>query len=674
MVVLNQPEGELIITGELASLSVGDFVTVEGEWVSHPIHKKQFKVNRYQTKVPATSEDLLLFLSSGVITGIGGHFSKVLVDTFGESLVDILDHSPEKLLTVPGIGQTKLNQISQSWQHQRQQLSFLSFILEKGVDVSIGKRIWALFYDQSFDVCQNEPYRLIDEGMGIGFELADQLAGDELKQSDTRLLAAIQDVFQLYFKTSHVWMPFDLFELQLHKRLGWDAQVLNQRLQSLVFQQVLPVCHDDNKQKWVTSATYNQMELTIMDNLDQRLLTPSPFSVHVDKAIDWVLPRLNTPLSTDQMVALTGVLEHKVSIIYGGPGTGKTTMLNALVQVLSKKTDHLVCMAPTGKAAKRLGDQIGRRASTIHAMMEYDEKNHTLTPKPLNCDVCIIDEMSMVDMDLFLDVLTMIPTHAKCIFVGDPDQLPSIGPGQIFSDMIFRSSLPSFMLSTNHRQTTHRGITTLASHILHNQAIGTDLGLDLTLHNVNNDADLEAAIVQTFLNRAQVECGVSIHDIQILAPIHKGRLGIRELNHVLASQLRSTPTASDGFVVGDRVIQCRNNYAKRVMNGDIGFIQSLSADSVTIMFQHGLVEFEPSDMVDIQLAYAVSIHKFQGSESPVVILPIIKQWGFFMSMDVLYTAVTRAKQHLYILGDMGVLNHMITTAKKTKRDTRLFQT
>ena len=663
----------MVVTGPLADLGVGDFVNVSGIWVSHPVHKKQFKVTRFTQQIPATNEELLLFLSTGAITGIGPHFASALVDTFGDELVTVLDQTPERLLTVSGIGETKLNQIKLSWQAQREQLSFLSFILDKGLDLTIGKRIWREFYSDSFDKCNNNPYQFIGLIQGITFEIADQLAVQNHFLTDVRLQAAIRDVLNHYFKSANVWMAFDAFFKSLKLRLKWDDDVLMERLQSLIFQQELPVVRDDNNQKWVTSADYNQTELSIMDSIDQLIRSPGNFSVDAPKAVEWLLPRLKYTLSTDQIEALEGLLSHSVAILHGGPGTGKTSMLHAYVQVVSKKTDKIICMAPTGKAAKRLAEQIGCRASTIHSMMEYDEKAHTLTPKALDCDVCIIDEMSMVDMHLFLDVMSMIPLGAKLVLVGDPDQLPSIGPGQVFADLLKHSNIPAFELLTNHRQLTHQGITSLAQKVLLNEPLESNLGADLTLINVTHEDELEATIMDLFMHRIINTFSVSMDEVQLLVPIHKGRFGISNLNQQIASQVRTIDAGPNAWVVGDRVIQCRNNYAKRVMNGDIGFIKRQSADDVTIEFQHGSVIFDSTDMADIQLAYAVSIHKFQGSEAPIIILPMIKQWGFFMSMDVLYTAITRAKQHLYIVGDMSVFNTMIVNAKKTNRITRLFQ-
>ena len=671
--MLNQSEGDVIVTGPLSDLAVGDFIQVDGQWVSHPVHKKQFKVDRFSQLVPTTDEELLIFLSTGVITGIGPHYAKILVNTFGSELVQVLDQSPEKLLSVSGIGDTKLDQIKQSWQAQREQLSFLKFILDKGLELTIGKRLWREYYSDAFQKCENQPYELIESIQGMTFAIADQLAPDSQRFGNTRMQAAIIDVFNHFFKSAHVWMPFDTFFNSLNDRLQWPVADLTQRLQDLIFQQELPVVRDENDQKWVTSLNYSQVELNIMNALDQLMIAPTPISIEPDKAVQWVMPKLPYRLAVDQVQALEGLLSNNVSILYGGPGTGKTSMLHAYVQVVAKKTDKIICMAPTGKAAKRLAEQVGKRASTIHSMMEYDEKTHSLSPKDLDCDICIIDEMSMVDMHLFLDVMAMLPLGVRLVLVGDPDQLPSIGPGQVFADLISNSSIPSFQLQTNHRQVTHRGITTLASRVLLNDPLTDGLGDDLTLINVTDDDALEATLLDLFLHRVIRTHSVSMDDIQMIIPIHKGRFGISNLNQLIANQVRANHMHTSQWMVGDRVIQCRNNYAKRVMNGDIGYIKKMSADQITIEFQHGLVDFELTEMTDIQLAYAVSIHKFQGSEAPIIILPIIKQWGFFMSMDVLYTAITRAKSHLFVVGDMAVFNRMICSAKKSERSTRLFK-
>ena len=321
-------------------------------------------------------------------------------------------------------------------------------------------------------------------------------------------------------------------------------------------------------------------------------------------------------------------------------------------------------MAPTGKAAKRMAEQIGRRASTIHSLMEYDEKTHTLTPKPLDCEVCIIDEMSMVDMLLFQDVLTMLPKGVRLVLVGDPDQLPSIGPGQVFKDMIQRSNVSAFQLSTNHRRVTHRGIITLANNVLVREPVYQSMGDDLTLISEPDPDRLETLIHGLFLETISSAHGCSIHDIQILVPIHKGRFGIDQMNYGISNRVRVPEMVGQQWAVGDRVMQCRNNYSKKVMNGDIGFIRTIETDEITIQFDSDLVKYERSDMDDIRLAYAVSVHKFQGSEAPVVILPIVKQWKFFMSMDILYTAVTRAKNHLYVVGELDTFNEMIQNSKR----------
>ncbi|MGA0241907.1 MAG: AAA family ATPase [Candidatus Marinamargulisbacteria bacterium] len=673
VVLLSQTDGEVVVTGPLADVSVGDFLQVQGTWVAHPVHKQQFKVTGFTQMIPATNDELVVFLSTGVITGIGPHYAKILVKTFGDALVHILDNDIKKLLSVPGIGDTKLNQISQSWRAQREQLSFLTFILDHGLDVVIGKRIWRLYYGEALRMCQEQPYHLISTVPGLTFKMADQLAGDGTHDSEARVLAAIHDVFRHYFKSPHVWMPFDDFFRQLNQRLRWDEGPLMERLQALIFDQTLPVIQDDNHQKWVTSTDYNQTELAIMDGLDQFMVAPLVVAIDALKAVDWVREKVPYTLAPDQLDALTGVLSHPLSVLYGGPGTGKTSMLHAYVQVVSKKTDRIICMAPTGKAAKRMSERIGRRASTIHAMMDYDEKSHTLTPKPLDCDVCIIDEMSMVDMHLFLDVLAMVPLGARLVLVGDPDQLPSIGPGQVFSDIIHQSNIPSFRLRTNHRQATHRGITTLAEGILNRRPPSGDMGADLTCIHAPDEATLEGTLLDLFLTDVVKQFSVTMDDIQLIVPIHKGRFGISNLNQKIAHRVRALDVPPSNWVVGDRVIQCKNNYSKRVMNGDIGHIQRITSDEITIAFQHDSVGFEPSEMVDIQLAYAVSIHKFQGSEAPIIILPIVKQWGFFMSMDVLYTAVTRAKTHLFVVGDMTVFHDMIMNAKTSVRLTRLFR-
>ncbi|MBL6723385.1 MAG: AAA family ATPase [Candidatus Margulisbacteria bacterium] len=672
VLLLKQAQGEQLITGPLSDCAVGDYLQVTGEWVTHPVHKRQFKVNSVVHLVPQTNDELLLFLSTGVISGIGPHFAKTLVNAFGNDLVSVLDDDPTRLLSVTGIGKKKLSAILSSWQLHRDQLSFLHQMLSVGIDITIAKRIWNVHYSNAFDVCQNTPYQLIQEVRGVDFLVADRIAGARHKGSDARLMAAVEDVFAVFFKTAHVWMPFDDFYDHMQQRVPCDHDALMAQLQHFIFCQTLVLVAEGNM-KWVTLPQYSHGELAIMNGMDALMSAPTRVPIQADAAVDWVLPRLPTALSVDQAQALHGLCAEPVCMLHGGPGTGKTFLLKAFVDIVSKKTNRILCMAPTGKAAKRLGDQVGRRASTIHAMMELDEKNHALTPKALDVDVCIIDEMSMVDMMLFQDVLRMLPIGVRLVLVGDPNQLPSIGPGQVFGDMIHHSSIPSFKLSTNHRQITHQGITALASHILNRAPIDGPLGDDITIKHIESEAMLEAEITDVFLNKAMGEHGVTLDDIQLLIPIHKGQFGIANVNQRMAQSIRLPQFSHHQWAVGDRVIQCRNNYTKRVMNGDIGCITAIGSEAITIAFNGREMAFDSTDMLDIQLAYAVSIHKFQGSEAPVVILPIIKQWGFFMSTDVLYTAVTRAKTHLYVIGDMVAFNKMIELGKSTNRLTRLFR-
>ncbi len=654
---------------------MGDYINVTGAWVDHPVHKKQFKVKHYQHLVPRTPEELMVFLSSGVITGIGPHFAKQLVETFGERLIYILDKEPKELSKISGIGSKKVAAIESSWKLHRQQLSFLQYVMQFDIDFKLAKRIWSKFYDDAFDICQNNPYQLITSVRGFNFDLADKIGNRNpaLLNSDIRISAVIDDMFQSYYSSSNVWMEFDQFYQKLQSRLQIGDEILQSVIQQKQLAQDIVIVSDNLDNQWITQAYLSDCECRIMDGI-QELCSMAPIiDIQPQKAVEWVINRLSIQLSPDQVAALEGLLSDPVTILYGGPGTGKTTLLRAYVEIVAKKTTKIICMAPTGKAAKRLAEQVGRRASTIHSLMDYDEKEHLLTPKPLDCDICIVDEMSMVDMFLFQDILTMVSAGVRLVLVGDPDQLPSIGPGQVFYDLINQSQIASFQLHTNHRQVNQRGIVTLAQMILKREPIYTPLGDDISLLSEQNPDVLEQKINQLFLTTAPNQHQLSIHDIQLLVPLHKGRFGIDQVNRNIAQQIRPIELRSERWAVGDRVMQCRNNYTKRVMNGDIGLIHAIKPNEIVIRFDHRLIDYEYTDMDDIRLAYAVSVHKFQGSEAPIIIMPIIRQWKFFMTMDVLYTAITRAKKHLYIIGELDVFNEMISNSKHTQRLTRLFQ-
>ena len=358
VILLRQKDSEKIITGPLSDCAVGDYLSVEGVWVDHPVHKRQFKVSSFSHLVPKTNEELQVFLSSGVIAGIGPHFAELMIKAFGDELVSVLDESPDRLLQVEGIGKKKLKTISMSWQMHRDQLSFLQYLLSFDIDVSLAKRIWNTYYSESFDVCQQTPYRLIEDIKGVNFLMADRIAGLAHQVADARFMAAIRDVFDSYLKTSNVWMQFDDFFSQLLRRLQLPEDDVLERLQQYVFSQLLSVVVDGDF-KWVTLPIYSDGELAIMNGVDAFIQSPLRVSIDAALAVSWVVPRLAVDLSPDQVSALEGICSHSVSILYGGPGTGKTSLLRAYVDIVSKKTNRILCMAPTGKAAKRLESRWG---------------------------------------------------------------------------------------------------------------------------------------------------------------------------------------------------------------------------------------------------------------------------------------------------------------------------
>lgn len=336
VLLLRQSDNEKVITGPLADCVVGDYLFVEGDWVSHPVHKQQFKVRSFAHLVPKTNEELTLFLSSGAISGVGPHFAKTLVAAFGDDLVSVLDHSPERLLQVSGIGQKKVTAIASSWKLHREQLSFLQFLMPYDVSVQLAKRIWNTYYSDAFEVCKQRPFQLIQDVKGVDFKLADLIAGNFHHLSDARLDAAIHDVFRSFYQTSHVWMPFDDFFKQLNQRLSMDDDRLMDQLQQRIFSQMLSLVVDDD-QRWITLSDYSDIELAIMNAMDAMMRAPSAVQVQSRLAVDWVLPRLTQTLSMDQIEALEGVCEHSVSILYGGPGTGKTSLLGRMLRLFPKK-------------------------------------------------------------------------------------------------------------------------------------------------------------------------------------------------------------------------------------------------------------------------------------------------------------------------------------------------
>jgi exodeoxyribonuclease V alpha subunit len=671
------------IVGNLVSVSPGEVLRLKGAWDRHPKYGEQFKVASYESVIPATVKGIERYLGSGLIKGIGPVMAKRLVEKFGAATLDIIETDAARLQEVDGIGSKRIGMIQTAWEEQKEVRNVMLFLQGHEVSSSYAAKIYRQYGKESIRVVRENPYRLAEDIFGIGFLTADRIAMKLgiPKDSELRAEAGIMYVLQKLADEGHVYYPHEPLLEECRNILDIDTAAVSTAMKKTEGEKKI-VVEDDS----VYLAGYFASEVGVAVNLKAIFAAPKDLSRYdSEKAIQWVQGELQISLADNQRSAVKAALEKKAIVITGGPGTGKTTIINAILRIYERTGRRVLLAAPTGRAAKRMSEAAGHEAKTIHRLLEFSPKTATFKKNeefPLDADLVVIDETSMVDTQLMYHLLRAVPRNATLILVGDVDQLPSVGAGNVLRDIIDSGAIPTVRLNEIFRQSRQSLIIVNAHKINHGEfPILTPAGSglqDFYFIDVEEPDEACRKIIELCSEKIPAKFGFdSIRDIQVLAPMHRGTVGASNLNTELQRHLnRSSDELVRGgrtMKTGDKVMQIRNNYDKDVYNGDIGRIVSIDREEqeLTVDFDGRQVSYDFIELDELVLAYAVSVHKSQGSEYPAVVMPLLTQHYLMLQRNLLYTAVTRGKKLVVIVGTKKALAIAIKNNKPRLRYTKL---
>ena len=685
------------VVGMLMAPKPGEILDMQGEWAHHPKFGEQFKVVEYRTRVPATVYGIRKYLGSGLIKGLGPVMAGRIVDKFGEETLEIIERDIQRLSEVAGIGKKRIGLIAGAWDAQRDIRNVMLFLQSHGVGSGYAAKIFKHYGSRSIAVVKENPYRLATDIFGIGFVIADQIAAKLgiAKDAGIRVEAGILYVLNQLSDEGHVYFPYEPLIVKSCEILAVERKAVVQSLGTLALNQKI-VIEELNQSRDAMQENHKAVFLSRLHLCETGIargvksLMDAPKSlrdIDSQKAIEWVQGRLAITLADKQIEAVRRALENKVMVITGGPGTGKTTIINAVLKIYSQLKARIMLAAPTGRAAKRMGETTGLEAKTIHRLLEYSlqkggfQRNED---KPLDCDVLVIDEASMIDTILMYFLLRAVPPFATFILVGDVNQLPSVGAGNVLNDIIASDAVPVVTLDKIFRQAMTSNIIVNAHKINEgllpslNTADSTDSRNDFYFIEQEDPEKVLEIILELSKKRIPRRFGLDpVDEIQVLTPMHRGVVGAGNLNQQLQAVLNPGEggiTRGDRtFRLNDKVMQIRNNYDKEVFNGDIGRITSIAWEDreVMITFDGRRVPYDFGDLDEIVPAYAVSVHKSQGSEYPAVIIPIVTQHYILLQRNLLYTAVTRGKRLVVLVGSKKALAIGVSNNKTQRRYTRL---
>jgi exodeoxyribonuclease V alpha subunit len=675
------------VVGHAATIAAGEWITASGEWVNDRTHGQQFQARFLRTSPPTSADGIEKYLSSGMIRGVGPVYAKKLVRVFGEKVFDVIEATPDRLREVDGIGPVRAASILAAWAEQKAVREIMVFLHSHGVGTARAVRIFKTYGADAIQVMTENPYRLARDIRGIGFKTADAIAmklGIE-KTAIIRVRAGISYALTEAMDEGHCGLPTDELVPLAEKLLEVPQELIRTALNLEVAEGTV-VADRVGETPCVFLAGLHRAERIIAERL-MRLATsklPWPW-IDADKALPWVEQRIGLALAESQVAAIRITLISKVLVMTGGPGVGKTTIIKAVLRILAAKGTNLLLCAPTGRAAKRMTEATGFEAKTIHRLLEVDPKGGGFKrgdDNPLDCDLLVVDEASMVDVMLMQALMKAVPHKAALLIVGDIDQLPSVGPGQVLADIISSGAVPVVRLTEVFRQAAQSRIITSAHRI--NQGSIPDLsppGTETDFYFVQAD-DPETAvarIIELVKTRIPKRFGLDpIRDIQVLCPMNRGGVGARSLNIELQAALNP---AGDHkverfgwtFAPGDKVMQIENDYDKEVYNGDIGNIDSINpADGeLDANFDGRAVTYGFGELDMLVPAYAATIHKSQGSEYPAVVIPIMTQHYAMLQRNLIYTGVTRGKKLVVLVGQKKAVAIAVRNVSGRRRWSKL---
>lgn len=680
--------------GNMMAPTPGEILDLRGEWSNHPKFGEQFKITHYKTEVPATVYGIQKYLGSGLIKGIGPVMAKRIVKKFGENTLDLIETDADKLAEVDGIGKKRIAMVKAAWEEQKEIREVMLFLQTHGVSSGYATKIFKQYGDQSIAVVQENPYRLATDIFGIGFVTADKIA-EKLgfdKECEIRAEAGILYILHQLADDGHVYFPYEPLVqkcrevLEINRDLiaqAIGANVLSNRIVLDDLNNADPTSLENNKAVFLKK--FHVSETGIAARMKKLLKAPKAIrAIDAEKAVSWVQERLAIDLSENQVEAVKAAVQSKVLVITGGPGTGKTTLINAILKIFSPLKIPIQLAAPTGRAAKRMSEATGHEAKTLHRLLEYSIKKGGFqkdAKHPLPCDLLIVDEASMIDTILMHHLLKAIPIEATFILVGDIHQLPSVGAGNVLKDIITSGVIPVVVLAKIFRQARESRIIVNAHRINQGkmpmrQNVGDKS--DFFFIEKESPEEVLGIILDLASKRVPDHFGFDpVDDIQVLTPMHRGVVGAGNLNLELQNRLnpgaRGIERGNRAFRIGDKVMQIKNNYDKEVFNGDMGRIVRMDPETreVIISFDSREFPYDFTDLDEVILAYAVSVHKSQGSEYPAVIIPILIQHYMLLQRNLIYTAVTRGKKLVILVGTRKALAIGVGNDKTLKRYTLL---
>lgn len=700
------PEGggrSFTLLGNLPAVVAGEKVRAEGEWVEDRKWGRQFRASRIAAVAPGTPEGIRRFLASGLIDGIGKTYAKRIVEAFGEDTLEVIENASLKLESVPGIGRERRRKIKESWKRQKSVRDIMLFLHEQGLSTARALRLFRNYGEEAVNVLRANPYQLAHDLPGVGFRTADDIARKMGREpgDPRRLAAGLAYAMEMATRQGHSALPEEELFRRAAEVLGVeDPATLQPVLAEVLSRNELAVDTPDAESpaepdgaesagnapagtRLVYPPDLLAAEKTVARRIHDLVDRPASFpGIDAPRAIAWFEKLRDFSLGEEQAEAVSGALRHRCFLITGGPGTGKTTILDAVLRILLKKGVDPVLCAPTGRASQRLSESAGGEAKTLHRLLEYQPGGGFLrnARKPLEGELFIVDEASMVDLPLMARFLEALPDRAHLLLVGDVDQLPSVGPGTVLRDLISSGTVPVARLTRIFRQAEASRIVAAAHEVnagrLPEGAHESD-GDFFFLERQGPEAIL-GTVLQLVTERIPAGFGLDPRDgIQVLTPMNKNSLGAAALN----ARLQEALNPPDGikfeierfgntFRTGDKVIQTRNNYDLEVHNGDIGHIREITAEPsrVEVVFGGGRTAvYEPGDLDELQPAYAITIHKSQGSEFPAVVVPLASQHHMLLQRNLLYTALTRGKKLVVLVGERKALQQAVSRQESHQR-------
>ena len=670
------------VVGTMPGIQPGERLHLRGRWINHPVHGYQFRAESYSSQLPASANAVRRYLASSLVKGIGPVLAGRLVDCFGDDTLRVIDEQPERLSEAPGVGPRRVESIRLAWEEQQEIRGVMLFLQGHGVSAAYSTRIYKTYGQDAVGIVQENPYRLAQDVRGIGFITADKIARqmgiDE--HSPQRAQAALEHLLLEQADEGHVFIPGAELVRMCQSRYDIPEELLTAAVGDL--RKAGRIVLDGEA---VFLRGLYLAERSVADSIRALMAGPGQRrEFDAAAAVDWASHRMGVELTGEQREAVHEAVSQKVFVLTGGPGTGKTTILRAVIALLETLGQRVALAAPTGRAAKRLGEATGREAQTLHRLLEFkpgEGRYGRNAGRPLDADAVVVDETSMLDIVLCHHLLQAVPRHASVLFVGDANQLPSVGPGKFLGDVLESGVVPSVRLERIFRQGERSGIIEVAHRVNRGHMpsnASSDSLRDFYFVEAEDPEAAANAVVRICAERIPARFGLRpVRDVQVLCPMNRGAVGVHQLNDRLREALN--PAGAEvtrfgrTFRVGDRVLQTVNNYDKDVFNGDLGWVTGVDhvAGRIAVSFDDVGVDYDFSELDELQPSFAMTVHRAQGSEFPAVVVPVLTQHYPMLQRNLLYTAITRGRRLVVVVGSRRALAMAVHNDRPGERNTML---